>query len=50
MERERVRLTEVVHEGSFGRIYKGWLQREHPELDQQVSFNPNSIKNETQDP
>lgn len=38
MERERVRLTEVVQEGKIGRVYKGWLQREHPELDQQVKI------------
>ncbi|KAB7499641.1 Tyrosine-protein kinase Drl [Armadillidium nasatum] len=36
MDRERVRLTEILQEGRVGRVYKGWLQREHPELDQQV--------------
>lgn len=36
MERQRVRLTAVAHEGSFGRVFRGWIQRDRPEQDQQV--------------
>ncbi|XP_064106754.1 tyrosine-protein kinase RYK-like [Macrobrachium nipponense] len=36
VERPRVRLTAVVQEGSFGRVFRGWIQRDHPEQDQQV--------------
>ncbi|XP_068232377.1 tyrosine-protein kinase Dnt-like [Palaemon carinicauda] len=36
VERPRVRLTAIVQEGSFGRIFRGWIQRDHPEQDQQV--------------
>lgn len=36
VERQRVRLTAVAHEGSFGRVFRGWIQRDRPEQDQQV--------------
>ncbi|XP_066982398.1 tyrosine-protein kinase RYK-like isoform X2 [Macrobrachium rosenbergii] len=36
IDRHRVRLTAVVQEGSFGRVFRGWIQRDHPEQDQQV--------------
>ncbi|KAK7071424.1 hypothetical protein SK128_008538 [Halocaridina rubra] len=36
VDRPRVRLTAVVQEGSFGRVFRGWIQRDHPEQDQQV--------------
>ncbi|XP_076038804.1 tyrosine-protein kinase RYK-like isoform X2 [Oratosquilla oratoria] len=36
VERRRVRLTAVIHEGVFARVYRGWIQRDRPEQDQQV--------------
>ncbi|CAL4094800.1 unnamed protein product, partial [Meganyctiphanes norvegica] len=36
VERRRVCLTSIVHEGSFSRVYRGKIQRDHPEQDQQV--------------
>lgn len=26
----------MAHEGSFGRVFRGWIQRDRPEQDQQV--------------
>ncbi|XP_066982392.1 tyrosine-protein kinase Dnt-like [Macrobrachium rosenbergii] len=36
IERPRVRLTAVIQEGTYGRVFRGWIQRDHPEQDQQV--------------
>ncbi|CAL4105996.1 unnamed protein product [Meganyctiphanes norvegica] len=36
VERRRISLSAIVDEGSYSKLYRGWIQKERPEQDQQV--------------
>ena len=36
IERQRIRITSILREGKFGRLFRGWIQGDKKRLDQQV--------------
>ncbi|CAL4144161.1 unnamed protein product [Meganyctiphanes norvegica] len=36
VDRQKITLSAIVDEGSYSKVYRGWIQKERPEQDQQV--------------
>ncbi|CAL4097695.1 unnamed protein product [Meganyctiphanes norvegica] len=36
VDRQKISLSAIVYEGSYSKVYRGWIKKERPEQDQQV--------------